>query len=77
MSKKNYVIAPYTPCSVAMFESTDFRVQNIPVKVGTFKKDKSVKGIFNGGEIGIFTTIQGTEYIVFYDYSAKLKSEIK
>jgi hypothetical protein len=59
-----------------MYESDDFRVEkNDPtLRKGTFQHTRSVKGEFNSHEIGIFTCEDGTEYLIFHDYSAKLRT---
>lgn len=75
--KKTYVLAPYRN-GFAMYEADDFRLDKLnPKRVGTFKRVKSVKGLFNGHEIGIFTTDDNTEYLVFSDHSARLLKEVE
>lgn len=72
---KQYVLGSYTAGAytcMAIYESTDFRVKKDFIE-GTFKKDKPVKGLFNGHEIGVFTTKAGVEYLVFTDYTTRLK----
>ena len=70
---KNYVIAPYMN-TYGMYESDDFRLKKqTEIIQGKFNKDKSIRGYFNGCEIGIFYGDNGKEYIVFTDHSAKLK----
>lgn len=72
--KKQYVITDTPFTTTFMFESTDFRIKvdyNDKIIKGTFKRDKSVKGAFNGKEIGIFTTYNGEAFLIFNDFSAK------
>ena len=74
---KKYRVAKYTEKSMGMFESDDFRLTNKESFAGTFKRDKSVKGIFNGQEKGIFEADNGVKYLVFSDHSARPLSEFK
>ena len=68
---KNYVIAPYDT-GVAMYEATDFRVVDSEFAIaGKFERTPKVKGMFNGREIGVFTTNNGNKYLVFTDHSAR------
>jgi len=69
--KQKFVIAPYDNSTVAMYKSTDFRVKDVEIIEGSYKKDNSVKGTFNGAEIGVFTALNGDKYIVFVDWTAK------
>jgi len=69
--KKTYRIAQYTERSMGMFESDDFRLKNKVSFSGTFKRDKSVKGIFNGNEKGVFESEDGIKYVVFSDHSVR------
>lgn len=68
--KKVYRIAQYTEKSMGMFEEDDFRLKDRESFAGTFKRDKGVKGIKNGHEIGIFEDENGKKYVVFVDHSA-------
>lgn len=70
MAKKQYKIAEYGN-AYGMYETDDFRLNVMDPQEGTFKADKSVKGIFNGHEKGVFTTTDGKRFLVFKDHSAK------
>ena len=59
--------------TLAMYESNDFRLKSKSfMKEGSFKKNRSsLKGLINGNEDGIFTSIDNEVYIVFTDWSIK------
>ena len=73
--RKKYVIAPY--CNTyGMYEDDDFRLEKYKEKEiiqGKFQKTNTVKGNFNGREIGVFYGDNGKDYLVFTDHSARLK----
>ena len=70
--KKQYVISSYTENSLAMYSANDFRLTDkSQIIKGTFTKTNTIKGKFNGYEIGIFLTEDGERYVVFYDYTVK------
>ena len=73
---KVYVIADYGTfrgeITQAMYEHDDFRLSGKQVIAGTFKRDKTAKGLFNGGEVGFFTTVTNVKYLVFFDHSVRL-----
>ena len=73
--KQKYVIAPYMN-TYGMYEKDDFRLKKYTTVIqGIFKKDKNIKGWFNGHEIGVFYSNNGKEYVIFTDHSARLKTQ--
>lgn len=71
---KKYIIAMHCVTDhiqyMAMFEMDDSRVESKKEIIeGTFTKDKSIKGLVNGHEKGLFNAINGDVYIVFTDHS--------
>ena len=81
--KKQYVIAPYkikanVETVLAMYEADDERLQkykDIEIVKGTFERTKSVKGMQNGFEIGIFHGNRGRDFLVFTDHTARIIAE--
>lgn len=57
-----------------MYEEDDYRLNQYKindVEVGEYKQDKTIKGEYNGYEIGIFITTKNKQYLVFIDHSVK------
>jgi len=79
---KTFVIADYQPSKShavgkAMYNSNDTCATKESTQTGEFFPDKTVKGEFNGYEIGIFVTDDHKlEYLIFHDYSARLREPV-
>ena len=58
--------------SLAIYESNDHRLKGKTLLIeGVYKKLRSIKGIANGMEEGIFTTNDNEIYIVFIDWTIR------
>jgi len=69
-----YIVSTYGDenLSLAMYEDNDFRLKSKNLLIeGTFTKNRSIKGVANGHEIGLFTTPSNEIYIVFTDHTVR------
>lgn len=75
-----YIISTYGDegISLAMYEENDFRLKGKVISIdGTYKKLRSIKGVVNGMEEGLFTTNNNEIYIVFSDWTVRKPTTIE